>query len=203
MRIPKLKSVAFIVLATLFTSSALVSTRSAHAFVAGATAGSAIPGLVVVGAGLLAVGGGAAVLFSSDGSSPGSSAEGVLIESALLGVPGVIAALVGIILLDEKGQVSAKYVPLTSKQAIQAGLSAAELKAYSDDLDTINAVAELVASDLADSQQLTLSYSQAQWKIHAQEFGADRSPELRDAFSAAQKTSLFSIKRLAAESRSK
>lgn len=181
------QSISIALLAAIgFASASSLQPRPARAVVGLFTGNPAtlITGGALLGAGALAIGANMALCWNRRCEGMGGA-----LLALVLGVPGFFVGVSGIIVLDG-GNV--EFGQLTSAQARQAGITAAELASYNDELAEINAVFQDQLKDRkAEFEQtgtITLANSMADW----QEAGQALSSE---AFSAVKKLSASLIKK--------
>ncbi|MGK5082103.1 hypothetical protein WDW37_02270 [Bdellovibrionota bacterium FG-1] len=128
--------------------------RPAHAIIAGATAGAAIPALVVLGASLIGTAGGAGLvtLGISTGRECGdcTAPDTLIYGGGILTIGGVIGILVGVVMLDQTGSPTLQFRPLDSLTATERGILPAEQKAFNRQLQRINGISETIAQKFAD-----------------------------------------------------
>lgn len=181
-----------LLVAGVTAGQAAFAPRQSQAVVAVLSGGTAIPALIVLGAGALAAGGGAAIFVTEGSNEVNGKAAG-----AVLGVSGVLAILTGIVLLDESGAPTPDFQILTPAKAQEAGIAPRQMRGFNRQLDRINSVSESIARGIAQKKitdaQAALQYVHGEW-VEARESNLISS----DAFAALNALSAHSYQQLKA-----
>lgn len=192
----------------LTLSQASLMPRQSHAIVAIASGGTAIPALIVLGAGALVTGAelqllGAALCAGLDGRHCGRGGLlgpvlGRLGMANLVILPvGVLAVLTGLVMLDESGAPTPDFQKLTPAKAQEASITNGELRAFNRQLDRINSVSESIARGFASKQisdaKVAVEFAHSEW-TEAHERGLISN----NAFSALTKLSAKAVQQVQA-----
>lgn len=195
MKSNKMPVVALLV-AGMIGGQSIVAPRQSHALVFAASGGTALPALILLGAGAAAtVGGGFLFVEDPKWSNMGPGALGV--TGAVTAFTGIFAILSGIILLDESGAPTPDFQPLTPAKAEAAGIAPREMRGFNRQLDRINSVSESIARGVAQKNftdtQAALRYVHGEWQA-----ARDNNFISNDAFAALSALSTHSYQELSA-----
>jgi hypothetical protein len=144
----------------------------------------AIVGSMSAGIGLLVLGVGAGTGEMLIGYDPFDMAYEKPIYNLFFALSDSMA-LLGLVLLDDKGQVSPQFTALNSESAAKLGISSSEMSAYNAQLPEINSIYQSIVSDTearnqkATTTQQLVAFSNQEWS----EYGEELSPDALSALS--------------------
>jgi hypothetical protein len=194
-------SIALLV-AGLTLSQASLAPRQSHAIIAIASGGTAIPALIVLGAGVGGVGIGLALATGPfTGLIVVPSYVGVNAQTGIgvgLSAAGLLALLAGLVMLDESGVPTPNFQSLTLAKAQEAGISSQEMRAFNRQLDRTNSVSESIARGIAQGKiadaNVAVQYAHGEW-VEAHERGLISA----DAYTALNKLSAHAVQKAQAQ----
>lgn len=148
-----------LITAGVMACQSTLAPRPSHALVAALTGGTAIPALIVIGAGTVAVPGAWWWAVSPSGTGIYSWAEAELVA--------VGAILVGLVLLDESGAPTPDLTRISPAEAQGGGISPSGMHAFNRELDRINSVSESIARGIADHRitqaRDAVAFARSEW----------------------------------------
>ena len=158
--------IALIIAGVMACQSALVP-RPSHALVAALTGGTAIPALIVIGAGTVAV--------------PLGGALTQWLDIWGLGYYEIISVadiLMGLIMLDQSGAPTPDLAKISAAEAQAGGIAPGEMHAFNRELDRINSVSESIARGIADHRitqaRDAVEFARSEWSTaHEQSLISD------------------------------
>lgn len=177
------KTSALVLLSTLgFVSTSAIQPKPAHAIV-GLAVGSGPMVIAALVTGMVGVFAAPFVQDEVDTSFCGNSPDcGKAGDRTIQ-----IGLALGILVLDGKNPGSASLAPVNAAQAKRFGLTADEARAYNENLDELNAVADSVGFRLAHAKQADLKTARALWN----QYGVSVEPT---ALAAAKKLVTNTVK---------
>jgi hypothetical protein len=196
-----------LLVAGLTLTQASIAPRQSHAIVAIASGGTAVPALIVIGAGAAVFGGSVGLMkycgSGFHGGGTGKCSRGVTIVSIFSFLPmfwSIPTVLVGLVFLDESGAPTPNFKPISPELAQEAGIPAREMRAFNkpNQLDRTNSVSESIARGFAENNitdaESGMAYSHDEWtEAHA------RGLISTDAFNALTKLSDYAYKKAQAQ----
>lgn len=141
----------------LTAGQATLAPRPAHALAAVLTGGTAVPALVLLGAGAVAMPLGGYVL-----TSPPPEIEGLYIF-----IGGLFSAFIGLVMLDESGTPTPDFRAISFEEARTLEITSGERNAFNRQLDRINATSESIARELAGrgfkNARKAIDFARSEW----------------------------------------
>lgn len=156
-----------LLMAAIATGQAVVIPRQSHAIVAVVTGGAAVPGLIVLGAGLALVPAGLIVARGNHPDEPRSAPA--FFAGAIGALTGLGAVLAGIVILDESGAPTPDFQEITADEAFAAQITSQEMRAFNrpSALERVNAVSESIARGIADRKisdpREAMDFAHSEW----------------------------------------